>query len=84
MLQVTLPEELGEWVAKNAEMEGFGSADAFVVEAVRALREHREAQREREAKLVLEAVEEDGDDIEATPQWWDSFRAELSEKYGAK
>ncbi len=84
MLQVTLPDELAEWVAKNAAPEGFESADALVVEAVRALRERREAQREREAKMVLEAIEEPGEDIEATPQWWNGFRAELSEKYGAK
>lgn len=84
MLQITLPDELGEWVAKNADQEGYGSSEALVIEAVRALRERQELQRAREAKLVLDAIEEEGVDIEATPQWWDGFRAELGEEYGAK
>lgn len=77
MLQVTLPEELGEWVAKNAAQEGFGSADALVVEAVRALRERKEAEREREAKLLLEALES-GEPIAVDDQWWDDFIAQCN------
>lgn len=83
MLQVTLPDELGEWVAKNAAQEGFGSAEALVVEAVRALRERKEAQREREAKLLMEALES-GDPIAPDDQWWDDLQAECLSKIKAR
>lgn len=83
MLQVTLPDELGEWVAKHAEQEGFGSADAFVVEAVRALRERKEAEREREAKLLLEALES-GEPIATDDKWWDDLEAECMAKIDAR
>ena len=79
MLQVTLPDELGEWVAKNAAPEGFGSADTLVVEAVRALRERKEIEREREAKLLIEALES-GDPIATDDKWWTDLEAECMAK----
>ncbi len=76
-LNVSMPEELREFVDKRTEKGGFSTPTEYVRHLIRE-DQKQEAERRLEAKL-LEALD-DGDFEEVTPELFERLRARIPKK----
>lgn len=77
-LNISLPEELREFVDERVKSRGYGTASEYIRELIREDR-MRAAEEKLEA-LLLEGLDS-GDPIEVTPEFWKELRAELRERH---
>jgi len=77
-MNISLPENLKEFVESVIANDGYGTASEYVRELIRE-DEKRRAQ-ERLEKLLLEGLES-GEPIAITAEYWQKKRAELVAKH---
>ena len=73
-LNIAIPDALNEYVLKQVEEQGYGSADEYVGELIRAA-QHDEARRKLESKLLLGL--ESGPAEPLTTADWQAMRREV-------
>lgn len=77
-LNISLPENIKDYVEQRVIQSGCGSVDEYFL----ALIQHEQQYRAQEQldSLLLEGLEslERGDGIEVTDEWWDTERDRLS------
>ena len=76
-LDVTLPDDLKEFVDAEASAGGYNNASAYVQDVLRALWKHKA--REALETQVMEAVNS-GPAIEVTPEFWQELKARVYKK----
>ena len=80
-LNISIPEEMKQWVESEVERGGYGTASEYFRQLVREDQQRR-VREAIDAKLL--AALESGDPIEATPEWWNERRLELRRRIKAK
>lgn len=76
-LNISIPEEMREWIEKQVARGGFGTTSEYFRQLVRE--DQRRLMREEiDAKLL--AALDSGDPVEITPEWWEQRRNELARK----
>lgn len=80
-LNISLPEELRDWVEEHVLRAGYGSTSEYFRQLVREDRERR-VREEIDAKLL--AALENGEAVEITPEWRADRRRELSRRIASR
>jgi antitoxin ParD1/3/4 len=75
-MNISLPENLKEFVESQVESGNYSSVSEFMRELVR--REQRDRHREQLEKQLLEGLNS-GESIKATPEMWRKLRGEVRE-----
>lgn len=76
-LNISLPEEMREWVENQVARGGFGTTSEYFRQLVRD--DQRRLMREEiDAKLL--AALDSGEPVEVTPEWWEQRRKELGRR----
>lgn len=83
-MNISLPDEMREWVENEVKGGEFSSASEYFRQLVREAKAQKErAERERK-KAELEALLieglESGPAVPITPQWWDELLNDVDEK----
>lgn len=93
ILQIELPDEQLQIINEQARAQGYeNSGDYLASVAERLARQNGDSaeynpspeQLKREEQLLLEVLEDGRSSIEATPEWWANFRAEMQAKLGGE
>jgi antitoxin ParD1/3/4 len=80
-MNISLPENLKEFVESQVQSGDYSSASEFMRELLR--REQKERLREQLEHRLLEGLNS-GDGIESTPEMWQKLRADVREKVQAR
>ena len=80
-MNISLPENLKEFVESQVQSGDYASVSEFMRELVR--REQKERLREQLEQRLLEGLDS-GEGIESTPEMWRKLRAEVREKVQAR
>lgn len=76
-MNISLPDPMKEYVEEQVSSGGYSSASEFVRELLRS-------DQKRRAKEALEqtlmAALQEGEAVEATPEWWQGLRDEIKER----
>ena len=80
-MNISLPDTLREFVEEQVAEGGYSTASEYVRELIRADQKRRA--EERLETLLLEGLQS-GPAMEATPEWWEQFRADLLERHQSK
>ena len=78
-MNISLPDNLKEFVESQVESGAYASVSEFVRELVR--REQKNREREKLELRILEGFGS-GDAVEVTPEMWDSLRQRLRDRGG--
>jgi antitoxin ParD1/3/4 len=80
-MNISLPDPLKQYVEEQVSEGGYSSASEYVRELLRT-------DQKRKAKDMLEqtllAALNEGQPVEATPEWWAALRDEVSKKSKAR
>lgn len=79
-MNIALPKGLKEFVQEQVDAGGYSSVSEYVRDLIRA--EQKRQAREKIQALLLEGLEGEGTPL--TREWWDEFRAKLTERHGRK
>jgi antitoxin ParD1/3/4 len=75
MLNISLPNQMLDFIERQAIADGFSSPSEYVVNII--LREQeRLIQQQRVESLLIEGLDS-GESVEMTDDWWSSKRATL-------
>ena len=77
-MNISLPDALREFVEEQVAEGGYSTASEYVRELIRQDQKRRGL--ERLETLLLEGLES-GPAAEATPEWWEQFRADLLRRH---
>ena len=75
-LLIELPEDLHEFVVRQASCEGFASSEEYIIELL--VREWRRVSEDRLIARLQEGIDS-GDPVEFTPEWWSEERTRMQE-----
>ena len=77
-MNISLPDEMKNWVEDEVQQGGFASASEFFRQLVRDAKARKE-NLDRQARLetLLIAGVESGEPEKVDPQWWSSLRSEM-------
>jgi len=78
-MNISLPENLREFVESEVQSGDYSSVSEFVRTLVR--REQKDRERERLELRILEGLSS-GDAVEVTPEMWNQLRTRLREREG--
>ena len=73
-MNISLPEEMKDFVEQQVSTRGYSSASEYVRELVRA--DQKLKAKEQLQSLMLDSLRS-GDPIEVTPRMWDDLRGTL-------
>jgi antitoxin ParD1/3/4 len=80
-MNISLPDPMKQYVEEQVNAGGYSSASEYVRELVRT-------DQKRKAKEVLEqtllAALNEGEPVNATPEWWDTLRQEVTKRAKAR
>ena len=80
-MNISLPEQMREWVEERVMAEGYGTASEYIRALIRQ-DQSREAQEELDRKL-MDAVDS-GEAVEMTSKDWDHIRSTVRARLAAK
>ena len=80
-LNIAIPDALNDYVLKQIEKQGYGSASEYVHELIVAAQKE-EARRKLEAELLLGL--ESGPGEQLTPQDWQAMRQEVQNRHAVR
>jgi antitoxin ParD1/3/4 len=76
-LNISLPEEMKDWVEAHVQRSGYGTTSEYFRQLVRD-DQRRQVRDEIDAKLL--AALQAGSAEEITPEWWEERRKELARR----
>jgi antitoxin ParD1/3/4 len=77
-LNISLPDALREFVERQVAEGGYRTAGEYLHELIREDLKRKEL--EKLEALLLEGLDS-GPGVEATPEWWEQFRADLLQRH---
>jgi antitoxin ParD1/3/4 len=77
-MNISLPESMKDFVEEQVRNGGYGTASEYIRDLVR--RDQKERAEARLEALLLEGLESGGDDIPATPEFWETLRGKLASR----
>lgn len=80
-MNISLPDPLKQYVEEQVSEGGYSSASEYVRELLRI--DQKRKAREMLEQALLSALNE-GEPVEATPEWWAALRDEVSRKSKAR
>ena len=76
-IEIVLSEDDREFIGSRIQERGFSSVSEYIAELIRSDRDR--SAREHLKELLLEGLNS-GDPIEATDEWWEKKKAELTSR----
>ena len=80
-MNISLPDPMKEYVEEQVSAGGYSSASEFVRELLRS--DQKQKANEALERTLLAALSE-GEAMEATPEWWQSVRDEMTKRTQAR
>ena len=80
-MNISLPEQMREWVEERVMSEGYGTASEYIRALIRE-EQRRDAKEQLDRKLI-EAIDS-GEAVEMTSKDWDHIRSTVRARLAAK